>query len=83
MSIIINQKTSDIIYIIDKDVMNKADGKEAQEMLTLLKEGQNLGNRKVLYQDRSGIIDEIFHDNGVFVGFMSDKTKKNIYKTKP
>ena len=65
----IQQETPEYVYIIDTGIIHKSVTNDADAVLAHLSENNNLGNRRLIYRDGHGRIDEIVHENGTFKGF--------------
>jgi len=66
---IIEKETSEYVYIIDIGVFHRSVTNDVVEVLLHLSENNSLGNRRLIYKDGIGRIDEIRHSNGEFTGF--------------
>ena len=67
----IEKATDKYLYIIDTGVLHKSVTNDAGAVLSYLSENHELGNRRLIYRDSHGRIDEIVHDSGTFKGFAS------------
>jgi len=66
---IIGQQTNEYIYIIDISKDLKSVTNSVDEVLLFLFKNCQLGDRRLIYRDSMGQIDEIKHENGLFKGF--------------
>ena len=66
---IIQKETAEYVYIIDTGVFHRSVTNDVFEVLLHLSKNHNLENRRLIYKDGIGRIDEILHDNGTFTGF--------------
>jgi len=66
---VIENETSDYMYIIDTGIDARSVTNDAGNVLSHLSTNFNLGNRRLIYRDSTGQIDEIVHDNGIFIRF--------------
>ena len=62
-------QNSQYVYIEDIGLVSKSVTNDAEAVLLILSEQHNLGNRRLIYCDSGGQIDEILHDHGKFKGF--------------
>ena len=61
--------SEEYLYIIDCGGDTRTVTNNAENVVELLYESYNLGNRRLIYRDSLGEIDEIIHENGQFKGF--------------
>ena len=61
--------TEEYLYIIDCGGDTRTVTNDADNIVRFLSESYNLGNRRLIYRDSLGEIDEIIHENGQFKGF--------------
>ena len=66
---VIAHETEQYLYIVDTSVHFDSITNTVESVLSLLYEYHNLGNRRLIYRDSDGQIDEILHINGVFIDF--------------
>jgi len=64
------RSTEEYVYIIDCDTLGKESvTNDALNVVSVLHEIYELGNRRLIYRDSEGRIDEILHKNGKFIDF--------------
>ena len=66
---IIATETPYFMYIIDTGEKEKSVTNDVEKVLSYLSQNFNLGNRRLIYRDSMGCVDEIIHDNGRFIKF--------------
>ena len=65
----IKKETAEYMYIIDTGILQKSVTNDTVAVLAHLSQNNNLGNRRLIYRDGHGRIDEILHQSGTFTGF--------------
>jgi len=64
------RSTEEYVYIIDCETDGmKSVTNDAASVVSFLNEKHELGDRRLIYRDSAGQIDEILHKNGRFSGF--------------
>jgi len=66
---VIEKETDEYIYIKDIGVDEKSVTNDATVVVANLYEHHDLKNRRLIYRDSLGSIDEIKHKNGIFTGY--------------
>jgi hypothetical protein len=66
---VIEKETDAYMYIIDTGVNEKSVTNDVVNVLAYLTENYNLENRRLIYRDSMGQIDEIKHYYGKFLSF--------------
>lgn len=62
--------TEDYIYLEDLSSGRRSVTNDASAVIQYLSNNFNLGNRKVYYRDQSGRVDELWHSEGRFKGYV-------------
>ena len=65
----IEKDTPEYMYIMDVGTFHKSVTNDTVAVLSHLSQNHSLGNRRLIYRDGIGRIDEIVHHNGTFKGF--------------
>jgi hypothetical protein len=60
-------QTDEYVYIIDTSITEKSVQEDAQSVVAVLYKSHHLRNRRLIYRDYHGQINEIKHENGVFI----------------
>jgi len=66
---LIEYVSSEYMYIVDTGVSDRSVTNDVEAVLSYLSEHHGLGNRRLIYRDSQGEVDEIIRDNGVFKSF--------------
>jgi len=63
------RSTDEYLFIVDSGCDTRTVTNDAANVVRFLTDNYNLGGRRLIYRDSSGQIDEIVHQNGLFIKF--------------
>ncbi len=65
----------DVIHIIDLNLGQMSVTNDAEQVVAELHKAIGLTNRRVQYVDSEGAVDQLVHNNGVFIDFAAGPAK--------
>jgi GTP cyclohydrolase II len=63
----VEYQTDEYVYVIDTSITEKSVQEDAKNVVAVMYKSHNLRNRRLIYRDSYGKINEIKHENGVFI----------------